>query len=68
MADYKVYEIKQSIFEDNDKDAERLRSSLRDKGVFLLNLMSSPGSGKTTTLTYSDDKRKVPCRRYGSGY
>ena len=41
MADYKVYEIKQSIFEDNDKDAERLRSSLRDKGVFLLNLMSS---------------------------
>ena len=51
MDEVRIIEIKQSIFEDNDKDAERLRSSLRDKGVFLLNLMSSPGSGKTTTLT-----------------
>ena len=46
----RVIEIKKSIFEDNDRDADRLRSELRDKGVFLLNLMSSPGSGKTTTL------------------
>ena len=51
MDEVRIIEIKQSIFEDNDKDAECLRSSLRDKGVFLLNLMSSPGSGKTTTLT-----------------
>ena len=42
MDEVRIIEIKQSIFEDNDKDAERLRSSLRDKGVFLLNLMSSP--------------------------
>lgn len=43
-------EIKRSIFEDNDKDAECLRQELRDKKTFLLNLMSSPGAGKTTTL------------------
>ena len=48
--DYKVIEIKRSIFEDNDKDAEKLRTQLKEKGVFLLNLMSSPGAGKTTTL------------------
>ena len=46
----RVLEIKQSIFEDNDKDAEAVRAELKEKGVFLLNLMSSPGSGKTTTL------------------
>ena len=46
----KVIEIKKSVFEDNDKDAENLRKELKDKGVFLLNLMSAPGSGKTTTL------------------
>jgi len=46
----KVIEIKKSVFEDNDKDADQLRNELRQKGVFLLNLMSSPGSGKTTTL------------------
>ncbi|MBO4393891.1 MAG: hydrogenase nickel incorporation protein HypB, partial [Spirochaetales bacterium] len=39
-----------SIFEDNDRDADKLREDLKKKGVFLLNLMSSPGSGKTTTL------------------
>lgn len=47
---YKVIEIKQSIFEDNDADAARLREELKNDGVFLLNLMSSPGSGKTTLL------------------
>ena len=46
----KVIEIKKSIFEDNEKDADALRAELKRRGVFLLNLMSSPGSGKTTTL------------------
>ena len=46
----RTIEIKQSIFADNDRDADALRSELRERGVFLLNLMSSPGSGKTTTL------------------
>ena len=46
----KVIEVKQSVFAANDKQAEALRSELKEKGVFLLNLMSSPGSGKTTTL------------------
>lgn len=46
----RVIEVKRSIFENNDKDAERLRAELKEKKVFLLNLMSSPGSGKTTIL------------------
>ena len=50
MEEVRIIEIKKSIFEDNDKDADRLREELKTKGVFLLNLMSSPGSGKTTTL------------------
>jgi len=50
MDPVKIIEIKKSVFEDNDKDAAALRSELRQKGVYLLNLMSSPGSGKTTTL------------------
>ena len=50
MDDVKVIEIKKSIFEDNDKDADALRADLKRRGVYLLNLMSSPGSGKTTTL------------------
>lgn len=50
MDEIKVIELKQSVFEDNDKDAERLRAELRGKGTFLINLMSSPGSGKTTLL------------------
>jgi len=50
MDDVKVIEIKKSIFEDNDRDADALRSELKRRGVYLLNLMSSPGSGKTTTL------------------
>jgi len=47
---YRVLEIKQSVFASNDREAEKLRAELKEKGVFLLNLMSSPGSGKTTTL------------------
>jgi hydrogenase nickel incorporation protein HypB len=50
MDEVKVIEIKKSVFEDNDKDAARLRAELKSRGVYLLNLMSSPGSGKTTTL------------------
>ncbi len=46
----KVIEIKKSVFADNDRDAAALRGELKRKGVYLLNLMSSPGSGKTTTL------------------
>lgn len=48
--DIRIIEVKRSIFDDNDKDAARLRAELKEKQVFLLNLMSSPGSGKTTTL------------------
>ncbi len=50
MTDVKIIEIKKSVFADNDKDADELRSELKRRGVYLLNLMSSPGSGKTTTL------------------
>ena len=50
MAELKIIEIKQSIFADNDADAARLRDQLKQEKTFLLNLMSSPGSGKTTTL------------------
>lgn len=51
MGDVRVIEVKQSVFADNDRKAEELRGALRERGTFLLNLMSSPGSGKTTTLT-----------------
>ena len=50
MDEVKVIEIKKSIFEENGHEADQLREELKRKGVFLLNLMSSPGSGKTTTL------------------
>lgn len=50
MDEVRIIEIKKSVFEDNDNDANVLRRELKEKGVFLLNLMSSPGSGKTTTL------------------
>ena len=50
MDEVKVIEIKKSVFAENEKDAAALRAELKRKGVYLLNLMSSPGSGKTTTL------------------
>lgn len=50
MKEYKVIEVKRSIFEDNDADAKKLREELKSERTFLLNLMSSPGAGKTTTL------------------
>ncbi len=51
MEQYKVIEIKQSVFADNDREADALRAELKARGQYLLNLMSSPGSGKTTTLS-----------------
>ena len=50
MDEVKVIEIRKSVFAANDQDAAALRNELKHKGVYLLNLMSSPGSGKTTTL------------------
>jgi len=50
MDEYKIIEVKQSIFADNNADADRLRAELKKKKTFLLNLMSSPGAGKTTML------------------
>lgn len=50
MEGYRILEIKQSVFENNDRDADQLRKELKENKTFLLNLMSSPGSGKTTTL------------------
>ncbi len=50
MDEFKVIEIKRSVFENNDKEADRVRAQLKKEKTFLLNLMSSPGSGKTTTL------------------
>lgn len=46
----RIIEVKQSVFADNDRRADQLRRELKERGIFLLNLMSSPGSGKTTTL------------------
>ena len=51
MENVKIIELKQSVFEDNDNKANLLRKELKKKKTFLLNVMSSPGSGKTTTLT-----------------
>lgn len=50
MEDIRIIEVKQSVFADNDADAERLREQLKREKTFLLNLMSSPGAGKTTLL------------------
>ena len=50
MKDYRIIEVKESILSDNDRDAEELRKELKEQNTFLLNLMSSPGAGKTTTL------------------
>lgn len=62
MGNYRVLEIKQSVFADNDKRADEVRKELKEKKVFLLNLMSSPGSGKTTTLTRTIEQLKGELR------
>lgn len=51
MADLKIIEVKESIFKQNDQEADELRAYLRQNNVFMINLMSSPGAGKTTLLT-----------------
>ncbi|MBD5133835.1 MAG: hydrogenase nickel incorporation protein HypB [Clostridiales bacterium] len=51
MDQVRIIEVKQSVFADNDRRAAELRGELKERGIFLLNLMSAPGSGKTTTLT-----------------
>lgn len=51
MEKVRILQVKQSVFANNDAQAELLRQELKQKGIYLLNLMSSPGSGKTTTLT-----------------
>ena len=58
MSEFKVIEIKKSIFENNDREADKLRAELKGKKTFLLNLMSSPGSGKTTTLKQTISRLK----------
>jgi len=58
MAEFKVLEIKQSIFENNNRQADLLREDLKKDKMFLLNLMASPGAGKTTTLTKTIDMLK----------
>ncbi|SFN97506.1 hydrogenase nickel incorporation protein HypB [Proteiniclasticum ruminis] len=50
MSELKVFSIKKNIYEDNKKVAEETRGFLRENGAFMVNVMSSPGSGKTTTL------------------
>lgn len=50
MDQIRIIEVKRSVFADNDRRAAQLRRELKERGIFLLNLMSSPGAGKTTTL------------------
>ena len=58
MGEIKIIEIKKSVFADNEQDANNLRKELKDKGIYLLNLMSAPGSGKTTTLIQTINRIK----------
>lgn len=62
MDSVKIIEIKKSVFEDNDRAADALRGELKRKGVYLLNLMSAPGSGKTTTLIQTINRLKSKIR------
>lgn len=54
----KIIEVKQSVFADNDADALKLRQQLKGEKTFLLNLMSAPGSGKTSVLVQTIDRLK----------
>ena len=58
MNDVRVIEVKENILADNDKEAQILRDKLKSKKTFLMNLMSSPGSGKTTTLVRTVEQLK----------
>ncbi len=62
MDTFRILEIKQSVFADNDRQAEQLRQTMKEKKTLLLNLMSSPGSGKTTTLTRTIERLKGELR------
>ena len=62
MEEVKVIELKKSVFEENDREADTLRTALKQKGVYLLNLMSAPGSGKTTTLIQTINRLKDKLR------
>ena len=62
MDELRVIEIKKSVFADNEHDADLLRGELHQQGVFLLNLMSAPGSGKTTTLIQTINRLKDKLR------
>ena len=70
MKEVRILEIKESVFADNDRQADKLRRELKEQGVFLMNLMSSPGSGKTTTLKGTIERLKDQLRIFlspGSG-
>lgn len=54
----RIIEVKQSVFASNDADAEQLRTQLKEEGTFLLNVMSSPGSGKTSVLLKTIERLK----------
>lgn len=58
MGEFRILDIKQSVFDNNDREADKLRVELKEQGVFLLNLMSSPGAGKTTTLRQTISRLK----------
>ena len=62
MDTYKILKIKKSVYDSNAQEAQRLRGKLKEDGVFLLNLMSSPGSGKTTTLVRTIEALKDELR------
>ncbi len=60
--EFKTIELKESIFANNDREADRLRAELKGDKTFLLNLMSSPGSGKTTTLLRTVERLREEMR------
>ena len=62
MDSVRIIEIKESVFADNDREADRVRAKLKEEKTFLLNLMSSPGSGKTTTLLRTIERLKADLR------
>ena len=62
MDSVRIIEIKESVFADNDREADRVRARLKAEKTFLLNLMSSPGSGKTTTLLRTIERLKDDLR------
>ncbi len=62
MDQVRIIEIKESVFADNDREAERVRAELKENKTFLMNLMSSPGSGKTSTLLRTIERLKDELR------